>query len=125
MFDYYRNETSIALVHWAKEQLVVTDPDEVDFNDIGKSSPSKIDDGRSRGSIGTLNSKYSKPILRSVANSRGTLDGNRSAAAKEVDYFGDKKLGREHLSVADLISIRNGGLVLKPGQKLPDKPPTN
>jgi hypothetical protein len=35
VFDYYRNEESIALVHWAKEQLVVTDPDEVDFDDLG------------------------------------------------------------------------------------------
>lgn len=114
-------------MHWAKEQLVVTDPDEVDFDDLGNSSPSKIDDGRSRGSIGTLNSKYSKPNLRSVANNSrgGTLDGARSAAAKEVDYFGDKKLGRENMSVADLMSIRNGALVLKPGQKSLDRPAAN
>ena len=63
--------------------------------------------------------------MRSVANSRGPLDGRRSAAAKEVDYFGDKKLGREHLSVADLISIGNGALVIKPGQKVAEKPPAN
>lgn len=38
-----------------------------------------------------------------------------SSAAKDVDYFGEKKHGLDNLSLKELISIKNGALVLGPG----------
>lgn len=102
------------MVPWAENELIVTDPDDVDFEDI-KSSKQSIDDVRSRASYLTLGSKYSKHREPNVLHaSNALLAGRKSAAAKEVDYFNDKKHGRDNMSVKELQSIRDGELVLSP-----------
>jgi hypothetical protein len=42
------------------------------------------------------------------------LAGKRSAAAKDVDYFNDKKHGADNMSIKDLQYLRDGELVLSP-----------
>lgn len=101
-------------VPWAVGQLVVTEPDEVNFDDI-TTQKHTVDDNRS---MLTYNSKYSinaKPkILLDMQSQGSLLDGKKSAAAREVDYFGDKKHGRDNMSYKDFLSIRSGEMVQGP-----------
>jgi hypothetical protein len=52
------------------------------------------------------------PTLQTSA--QGLLAGRQSAASKDVDYFNDKKHGKDNMSLKDYQSIRNGELVLSP-----------
>jgi hypothetical protein len=46
------------------------------------------------------------------------LDGKRSAAAKDVDYFGEHRYGRDNMNINDYMSIRDGEMVVGPQSTL-------
>jgi hypothetical protein len=64
--DLIRNESTVATVPWAGHQLVTTDPESVNFDDIS-SSKHTLDDVRSRSSFITNNSKL-------TSNARPRID---------------------------------------------------
>jgi hypothetical protein len=70
VYDYFRNEESISIVHWAQGQLAMTDPDDVNFDAVA-SSQHTLDDAKSKASFLTYNSKYS---LKSINRPKFNLD---------------------------------------------------